>query len=194
MADSSKMRYDLNKVPPNKTVVGHFPELAQYSEFSDKKQDLILRMAIWSTDENSPFVIEERDDYERLITNIGNYVQVKDKSVLESIIKGLNQTFNQMVNRYFILCDNLAYVMWKDKFMMFHYIGMALRAPIDMKNLERDMAKRTDLEAKREGIHQSLVYYESQVFPNTFTRKTIRKEVAKILQLAEKYAEDKTVI
>lgn len=194
MADSSKMRYDIEKVPAGKKVIEHFVDLAEHKEFSDKKNDMLLRIAIWSTDENSPFVISERDDYERLINNIANYIKYKDKAIISEIVLGTNLIFNQIVNRYFIMCDNLAFVMWKDKFMMFHYIGMALRAPVNMNYLERDMDKRANLEKKREDLHKSLIEYESQVFPNTFTRKIVRKEVAKILQLAEKNAEQKGVV
>ncbi len=192
--DSSKMRYDLNKIPANKAVIDHFPELAEYKEFADKKNDLLLRICIWSTDENSPFVVEERDDYERLISNICKYLKVTDKKIITSITLGAETTFNQMVNRYFIQCDNLAYIMWKDKFMMFHYIGIALRAPVNMSNIEMEMTKRAALELKREAIHSSLVQYESQVFHTTFTRKVVRKEVAKMLQMAEKFAQEKSVI
>lgn len=188
------MRYDLEKVPSGKTVISFFPDLAEYKEFSDKKNDILLRVAIWSTDENSPFVIGERDDYDRLIRNICNYLKFTDEGRISKIILGTDIEFNAMVNRYFIQCDNLAYVMWKDKFMMFHYIGIALRAPVNMNNLEVEMAKRAKLEMDREKIHASLVQYESQVFANTFTRKIVRKEVAKILQLAEKNAIEKTVI
>jgi hypothetical protein len=192
--DSSKMRYDLNKVPANTMIVSHFKDLAEHKEFNDKKNDTLLRIVIWSTDENSPFVIAERDDYERLINNICTYIKFTDKGVINGIIMGANTVFNQMVNRFFIMCDNLAYVMWKDKFTMFHYLGIALRAPVNMLNIEADMIKRANLDLKREQLHQSLIQYESQVFANTFTRKIIRKEVAKILQLAEKFAEPKGVI
>lgn len=194
MADSSKMRYDLNKVPVNKTVISHFTELASYDEFSDAKNDVLLRVAIWSTDENSPFVIEERDDYDRLIRNICKFLKFKDEKIIQSLIENTNMFFGAMINRYIIMCDNLAYVMWKDKFMMFHYLGMALRAPVNMSNLERDMDRRANLEVKREKLHASLIEYEAIVFPNTFTRKTVMKEVAKILQMAEKYSEQKTVV
>lgn len=194
MADSGKMRYDLERVPAGKKVIEHFTDLAEHKEFSDKKNDTLLRMAIWSTDEESSFVISERDDYERLIRNIAAHVKLKDEKEISSIILGTNLIFNQIVNRYFIMCDNLAYVMWKDKFMMFHYIGISLRAPINMNKLEADMMVRSKLEAEREKLHKSLIEYEAQVFANTFTRKIIRKEVAKILQLAEKNAVAKTVI
>ncbi len=194
MADSSKMRYDLNKVPINKTVVGHFADLAEHKEFSDKKNDTLLKIAIWSTDENSPFVIEQRDDYELLIKAITRYLKFTDEIIIASIVNGTNTTFNAIVNRYFILCDNLAFVMWKDKFMMFHYIGIALRAPVNMQNMQGDMEKRAGLEKRREDIHKSLIEYEAQVFANTFTRKIVRKETAKVLQLAEKYAETKGVV
>lgn len=192
--DSSKMRFDLSKIPQGKTVIGYFTELAQYEEFKDKKKDTLARIAIWSTDENSPFVKAERDDYERLIQNICDHLNFKDQKLIKEITENTNPDFNAMVNRVIIHCDNLVYVMWRDKFMMFHYIGMVLRSPVDMKNMERDMDKRAGLEKKREEIHKSLVEYEAQVFPNTFARKIVRKETAKLLQMAEKYAQDKTVV
>lgn len=194
MADSSKMRYDLNKVPVGKMVISHFKDLAEHKEFSDRKDDIILRIMIWSTDENSPFVIEERDDYERLINNICTYIKYTDKGIINAIIEGHNEAFNKMVNKYLMMVDNLVYIMWKDKFMMFHYLGIALRAPISMANMERDMEKRAKLDAEREKIHKSLIEYEAQVFPNTFSRKIVRKEVAKVLQMAEKFAQQKQVV
>lgn len=188
------LRYNLSRIPTGVTVIDHFKELAEYKEFKENKNDSVARIVILATDEGSPFVKAERDDYEKRIKNIFDYLKIKDEHLFEAIISGDDVEYNKMVNRYFIMCDNLAYVMWSNMVRNFHFIGVALRQPPDMDDIVSDMTKRANLQKQLATIHEELVRYESQVFPDTAVRKVARKEIAKILQLPEKNAESKTVI
>jgi hypothetical protein len=188
------LKYDISKVPDNKKVIDIFPELSEYKEFSNKKEDLLLRIAILATDEGSDFVRLYRDDYERKIVKIFEYLKIDNEPLLENIVKGVEYVFNNMVNRYFIMCDNLAYVMWSDKLKNFHYIGTALRGRPDMNNLSVDMSKRATLGKQQQEIYKELIELEAQIFPDDFTRRVVKEQVAKILQLPEKFANEKAVI
>lgn len=194
MMDFSTLKYDITQIPKGKKVIEYFVELAEFKEFKDKSKDLLLRIAILATDEGSPFIKAERDSYEKRITAIIEYLEVKDKKLIERIVDGIDRDYNSIVNRYFIICDNLTYVMWQNKLMNFHYIGIALRKAPDMNNLVTEMSKRATLEKQQKEIYDDLIEYESQIFPDAPTRRILRKQVAKILQMPEQFADDKQVI
>lgn len=186
-----KLRYRIDLVPADQLVIERFPELAEHKEFSDPAQDLILRAAIFATDEGSPFVQGHRDDYEKKIKKIFEHLKISDETLCSDIVNGIERTFEAMVNRYFIMCDNLAYVMWSDKFRNFHFIGLALREPPNMANLSADMAKRAALGKQQQDIYRELIELEEKIFPDTFTRRVVKEQVAKIMQIPEKMAREK---
>lgn len=192
--DFSKLPHRIDLVPENELVIDHFPQLSEHNEFSQPENDILLRICIFSTAQNSPFVLNEREDYEKRIIKIFEYLKVTDKLLLKGIIKGDNTQFEPMVTRYFMICDNLAYVMWSNKLRMFHYIGIALRQPIDIDNMVSDMEKRAKLDAQLQTIYSGLVDYEAQIFPDVPTRTKLRQSVAKLLQPAEMYSQPKSVI
>lgn len=192
--DFKSCRHDISTIPEGRAVIEHFADLAEYKEFRENKNDALARIAILATDEGSPFVRTERDDYEKRIKAIMEYLQIDDQKLLKSIVYGRELVFNGLVNRYFILCDNLVYSMWSNMVRNFNYIGVALREPPDMKNMVADMSKRAALQKQQSELHEGLIRYETQIFPDNTTRKIIRQELAKILQLPEKYAQPKGVI
>ena len=194
MHDFSKLRYRIDQVPDKTFLVDSFPELLEHKEFSDVKFDKILRIAILATDEGSPFVKLEREDYDKRLIKIFEHLKIKDQKLLEKISAGEHSHYESMVNRYFMFCDNLAYVMWSNKLRMFHYIGIALRQPMDKDNMVADMEKRAKLDAQLQTVYTGLLDYESQVFTDIPTRKKLRKQVAKLLQPAEQYSVAKQVV
>jgi len=185
------MKYDLSTIPKGQCVIEQFPELSGYKEFSDWTKDNLLRIAFLATDEGSPFLKKDRDDYEKRLNSIFEYLGLKDDELLEDIILNRNEDYSAIVNRFFVLCDNLAYTMWSNMLFNFHMVGVALRQPPNMENMISEMDKRAKLQKQQKEIHEDLVAYEAQIFPDTSTRKIIRQEAAKILQFPEKFAKEK---
>lgn len=192
--DTSKMRYNPDSVLSGKTVIDKYPELSEYIEFSDKKNDKLLRVALFATDQESPFVKLEREDYEKRLTKIFEHLSIVDNKLLSDLSLGANQIYEGMINRFFMQTDNLAYVMWSNKLRMFHYIGISLRKAPDLNNMVADMQKRSVLDTSLKNIYNDLVDYEAQVFTDIPTRNKIRKQLAKLLQPAEQYSVEKQVI
>lgn len=188
------MRYDISDLGKNQTVISKYPELAEHNEFKDPKNDTLLRVAMFCTDEKSPFVKLEREDYERRLVKVFQYLGVIDDGLMIELSLGKNKIYENMVNRYFMICDNLAYVMWSNKVRMFHYIGMSLRKAPDLDNMLTDMTNRAKLDTQLKTIYNDLVEYESQVFTDIPTRNKIRKQLAKLLQPAEQFAVSKQVV
>ena len=176
--DFTKMRFRIDELPEDKDVIDVFPELAEYDEFTE--DDTLLRIALYATDEGSPFLKVEREDYERRLVKIFDYMKLKDPALLQKLNSGTNQVYEAMVNRYFMFCDNLAYVMWSNKLRMFHNVGMALRQPLDTMDMVKDMQNRSTLDKHSQLIYTDLLDYESQVFSDIPTRKKLRKQVAKL--------------
>jgi len=191
MLDLSKLRYDISKVSAKEPVISYFPELADHKEFSNPKHNDLLQICILATDENSPFVKSERDDYEKRLVKILEYLNIVDKSMLKHLVKGDNPIYEAMVTKYLMQCDSLAYIMWYDKLRMFHQVGEILRSPIDA---DTDMNKRVTLDKQRELIYSTLLDYEAQIFTDVPTRMKVRKQVAKLIQPAEQYSQEKQVI
>ncbi len=189
--DFAFMKYRVDLVPMDKLVIDHFPTLKDYKEFSDPVNDINLRIAFLATDEGSPFLKKERDDYEKRIRSIFDYLKIKNEEQINYILINVNPEYSAIVNRFFVLCDNLAYVMWSNMLFNFHLIGIALRQAPNMDNLTLEMDKRAKLQKQQKEIHEDLVTYEAQIFPDTTTRKMIRQEAAKILQFPEKFAREK---
>ncbi len=188
------MKYDISDIPTDSYVIDKFPELADYKEFADKKDDLLLRIAFFSTDEGSPFLKKYRDDYEKRIVAVFEYLSLTDKKLLDKILINSHNKYSEIVNRFFVLCDNLAYVMWSNMLFNFHMTTVALRRTPDEDKMTEEMDKRAKLQQQQKKIHEDLVAYESQIFPDTNTRKIVRKEAAKILQFPELMAQDKSPI
>lgn len=188
------MRYQIAELRTGTSVIEKYPELAEHKEFANDVNDKLLRIAMFATDENSPFVKLEREDYEKRLQKIFEFLKLKDDKLLSELSLGSNSVYENMVNRFFMICDNMAYVMWADKLRMFHYIGISLRQPPSMNNIEADMTKKANLDKKRTEIYNDLIEYESQVFTDIPSRKKIRKQITKLLQPAEQYSVEKSVI
>lgn len=194
MIDTDKMRFNPDRVPKGDLMIKHYPQLGEYKEFSKEEHDDLLRIAFFATDQESPFVKLEREDYEKRLVKIFEHTGIQEGKLLGEITLGANAVYESMVNRIFMLSDNLAYVMWSNKLRMFHYIGMSLRQPPDLTNMVSDMQKRSTLDASLKNIYNDLVDYEAQVFTDIPTRNKIRKQLAKLLQPAEQFAVSKQVI
>jgi len=188
------MRFDVSLVPKGDSVVTHFPQLSEHEEFDNPNNDELLRICILSTDENSPFVKSERDDYEKRLAKIFDYLGLKQGDRLVKLASGKLTLYEDMVNKYVMFIDNLAYAMWMNKLRLFYNIGVVLRQPIDMEDPVEDMKKRAALDKGLQDIYSSLLDYEAQVFPDVPTRKKLRQQVAKLLQPAEQYSIAKQVV
>jgi hypothetical protein len=192
--DFSLLRYNVTTVSPNKKVIDVFPVLKEYKEFNNPKNDSLLRIAILATDENSPFLTKYRDDYERRMNAIFDFLKIKDAKLLERVMDLDDIDYSSIINRYLMLMDNIAYNIWYNMLHNFHMIGYVLRQPPDMSDLVKDMNNRAILQAQQVKIHPQLVALEAEIFPDAVVRKIARKEVAKIIQIPERYAQDKQVI
>lgn len=192
--DFTALKYDITTVPAKARVIDHFPDLLEYPGLSDPENDLIVRIVILATDSECPFVKLEKDNYGKRLQRVFEYLSIRDKTLFASISGGKCREYNTIVTTYFTMLDNLAYVVWHSKLTNFHYLTAFLREPIDVDNMEASIQKRLSVEKQLPEIHKGLVDYEREIFPDGHTRKVVRQQVAKILQLAEHFADEKGVI
>lgn len=192
--DTSKMKYDIGLVKKGQLMTEAFPDLLEYKEFKDPKNDKLLRIAFFATDENSPFVRKYRDNFENKIKAIFMHEDIVDDGLMDNILLNKEATYSAIVNRFFIQVDNLAYGIWSNMLFNFHMIGIALREPPSITNMTAEMDKRAKLQNQQAELLEKLATYEAQIFPDAGTRKILRKEVAKILTLPERYASEKSVV
>jgi hypothetical protein len=194
MISGAEMKYDPSATKKGEKMTEAYPELLDYKEYKDPADDKLLRIAFWATDEKSPFLKKERDNYENRIKAIFMHEGIVDDGLLEQIILNKQPKYSAIVNRFFTQVDNLAYGIWSNMLFNFHMIGIALRRPPDIDNLTAEMDKRAKLQNQQAELLEKLVAYEAQIFSDTGTRKILRKEVSKIITIPEKYAAEKSVI
>lgn len=192
--NGAEMQFDPSVVKKGQKMVDVYPELLDHKEYKDRADDKLIRIAFWATDEKSPFLKKERDNYENRIRAIFQHEGIDDKKLLESIILNKDPKYSAIVNRFFTQMDNLAYGIWSNMLFNFHMIGIALRRPPDIDNLTAEMDKRAKLQNQQAELLEKLVAYEAQIFSDAGTRKILRKEVSKIITIPERYAQDKQVV
>lgn len=154
------------------------------------KDDKLLRVVIWMITEDSPYLQDNRDDYEARLAKVLKHVGADYPGIAE----GENMEYNHIATALFSRMDNLAYVIWQSKLINFHQLNMFLRQPMKADDVEKTIKDRLSIEKQLPDIHKSLVDYEKQIFPDTQTRKIVREETARLLQFAEKFADAKTTV
>ncbi len=192
--NGSEMKYDPSATAKGQKMIDLYPDLLDYKEYKDPSDDKLLRIAFWATDEKSPFLKKERDNYENRIRAIFMHEGIVDDGLMENIIRNKDNKYSAIVNRFFTQVDNLAYGIWSNMLFNFHMIGIALRATPDMTNLTAEMDRRAKLQTQQATLLKDLVEYESQIFSDIGTRKILRKEVSKIITIPERYALEKGVV
>lgn len=176
------MRYDAGC---KGAVVATYPSLRGITE-----DDKLLRVVLYMIQEDSPFLLEDRDDYGQRLTKVFKHL----KAEYPNILTGENLEYNRIATAVFMAMDNLAFVTWQSKLINFHQLTMFIRSPLGLDDIEKSVRERLNVEKYLPDMHKSLVDYERQIFPDTHTRKTIRQETARLLQYAEKYADKKQTI
>lgn len=176
------MRYDPSCTEP---MFEKYPTLKGITE-----DDKLLRVVLYMIEEDSPFLLADRDNYEARLEKVLKHLNAE----YPKIIEGENMEYNKIATSVFMTMDNLAYVMWQSKFVNFHQLNMFLRQPMKVDDIEKSVKDRLSIEKQLPDIHKSLVDFEKQIFPDTETRKVVRQETARLLQFAEKYADPKGVV
>lgn len=176
------MRYDAGCKEP---IVEKYPTLKGITE-----DDKLLRVVLYMIQEDSPFLLADRDDYVSRLEK----VQAQLKTKFKDIVEGENLEYNKIATTLFMRMDNIIFVTWQSKLINYHQLTTFLRSPFNANDPAKDIRQRLDIEKLLPDMHKSLVEYERQIFPDTFTRKIVREETAKLLQFAEKYAEDKKCV
>lgn len=194
MIDGSEMKYNPSALEEGQKMIDLYPQLLDYKEYKNPSDDKLLRIAFWATDEKSPFLKKERDNYENRIRAIFMHEGIVDDGLMESIVLNKEPKYSAIVNRFFTQIDNLAYGIWSNMLFNFHMIGIALRRPPDLDSLTAEMDKRAKLQNQQAELLEKLVAYESQIFSDMGTRKILREEVSKIITIPEKYSLEKQVI
>jgi len=166
-------------------ICDKYPSLRGITE-----DDKLLRVVLYMIQEDSPYLLDDRDDYGARLGKVVKHLNAEYPDVLT----GENLEYNKIVTAIFMAMDNLVYVTWQSKLINFHQLTTFLRSPLDLNDPEKSIKQRLDIEKYLPEMHKSLVEYERQVFPDTHTRKTVRQETARLLQFCEKYADPKGTV
>lgn len=192
MMDFSNMPFDPSK---KGILIENYPELAEYPEFKDKKNDILLKLAFSITDQNSPFVIKYKN-YTGIVTAACDYFGCSDKLLSELVMCAVTDDTSrimQMQSRYFILFNNWEYQTFWDLMFRYHENSLVIRTPLNPA--DKDYERKSELKGKignsQMELQKNLVSYENQIFPNnTNLKKVITIHTAKIINWPERMAKD----
>lgn len=200
--DFSKLKYDISKVPTNEFVVDHFPELADYHEFSDKKEDALLRWVILAVDDGSPFFVhrdfEERSKavykYLKLdIPQLSEYIS-GDLMFMNSKLNVENKNFRIKISskifKFFIVLDKSAYMTWYSLWFSFQENNAFLQIPLDPEDnkYEDKMEKKGKIRSKLPEDQKQLSDFEKQIFGDSGIKSIVTKQSAKSINFPERMA------
>ncbi len=172
------MRYDPSCKEP---MAQKYPSLKGITE-----DDKLLRVVLYMIQEDSPYLLDDRDDYETRLIKVCKDLNAE----YPDIISGENLEYNKIATAIFMNMDNLAFVTWQSKLINFHQLTMFIRSPLSTNDIEKSVRERLNVEKVLPDMHKSLVDYEKQIFPDTHTRKVVRQqETARLLQFAEHFAD-----
>lgn len=192
--DFSLLPYDVSK--PG-LLIENYPQLKYYEEFSDPKNDKLLKLVALITDENSPFVKSEKS-FTGIVVASCKYLDINDQLFIESLIMGYGgndvDTVFDMQCSYFRHLNNWEYNTWYDLMFQYHENSLVLRTPLNAA--DRDYEKKAETKQKIRNhqveLQKTLVQYENQIFPSaTNIKKVITKHVSKVTNWPEKMAREK---
>lgn len=192
--DFSALAYDISK--PG-LLIDNYPELKYFEEFSDPKDDLLLKLVVLITDENSPIVRLEKN-FTGIVVGACKYLKIEDNFLIECLIMGyghddVDKVFNMQCS-YFRHTSNWEYNTWFDLMFQYHENSLVLRTPLNAS--DRDYEKKAETKQKIRNhqieLQKTLVQYENQIFPSgTNIKKVITKHVSKVTNWPEKMAREK---
>lgn len=190
--DFSTLKYDISKVPENEYVIDHFPELGEHKEFSDRKQDKILRFVILLVDDGSPFFKLHRDFSDRAKA-VYSYRKSEDK-VLKQYINGeckddkFRIDVNGKIYKYFIILDKHTYTAWYSIWSNFQELNAFLQINIDPLDdqYETKFEKKQKITAMLPAMQKQLADYEKMIFGDTKIKQIVVNAVAKATYWPEK--------
>ncbi|WP_418360151.1 hypothetical protein [Sphingobacterium detergens] len=191
--DFSKQRYDVDAArKAGKLMIEAYPELSNYVEFAKPEDNDILMTMFLVVDEDSPFLKAYRDNVGMRLEKVYQYLglEVGDKT-FSDINEGRHPVFNDMVFKWFMISDSLAYETWFSMQFNYHINNLFLRQPFVLENSEKNVETRAKIRKELPQSHRELVEFEKVVFPDSLSRKIVKDQVAKNYTPPEQFAQRK---
>lgn len=193
--DFSNMTYDVTAIG-NKNIIDAYPELADYEEFQDPKDNDLLKWVVILSDTNSPFMLSHKNFFKRGKA-VYDYLKLKDNDLLEyikdelPISKGhFRVKVQSMIYKYFIVMDENSYTTWLSLFLSFHELNMFSQIRLDFNDdkYEQKFKIREDILKQLPMKQKQLMEYEKVVFGDTKIKGIVAKQEAKVISWPEKMA------
>ncbi len=173
-------------------MIEAYPELSNYVEFAKPEDNDILMTMFLVVDEDSPFLKAYRDNVGMRLEKVYQYLglEVGDKT-FSDINEGRHPVFNDMVFKWFMISDSLAYETWFSMQFNYHINNLFLRQPFVLENSEKNVETRAKIRKELPQSHRELVEFEKVVFPDSLSRKIVKDQVAKNYTPPEQFAQRK---
>lgn len=192
--DFSKLKYDISKVPTGKCVIDVYPELAEYKEFSQRKDDNLVRWVILLVDDQGPF-FKMHTDFQERAKAVYNHLSLTCRT-LKSYIDGnidddvFRIDINSKIYKFFILLDKHSYTAWYTIWSNFQETNAFLQIPIDPLDdaYEAKFEKKQKISEKLPAMQTQLAQYEKLIYGDTKIKQIVVNQVAKMTNWPEKMA------
>lgn len=198
--DLSSLLVDFSKCPKGTRLVKYFNELAVFEEFKQQHDDDIIKIAILTSDADSPFW-KMRGDRQIMIKAIFDYLKIatttpSGKIFFKSVLEYENDSVIQCWSAYLQMQYNIDFDNWIFTKQTYDILkGEANRQKEDNEDAVKYANWRIQLRNQISKIGEDLKSLEPLVFKDSkMVRPVAFQQVKKIRSYPEKYAKNATAI
>lgn len=196
--DFSKLLVPFQKCPKGVRLVDHFSELKAFKEFTQQQDDNIIKIAICTSDIDSPFM--KIKDRQAMLESVFDYLEIglktqAKKEMFEQIFTYQHEAIAGCWARYYQMQYNIQYTEWAMTKQTYDILIFELNRP--KQEGEDELAyvrRRVNITRDLKSVGAELKIIEAELFPDTKQKKVIAMHEIKIISYPEKYAKSATAI
>lgn len=196
--DFSNLYIKINECPADKRLIDHFDELACFTEFTSVDNEDIIKIAIYTSDMESPFL--KVKDRKTMVKSVFDFLKIPlegdNKQLYDEIVEYKNAQYLSCFARYLMIYHDIDWIEYQSTKQTHDVLTMDSMRPkeegedlakfVDRKDKVRKMLKATGEELRK---------LEAKIFPDSkAAREIAMNESKKIVTWAEMYAESNTHI
>lgn len=199
MYDFNLCFIDFTSCPTNVKLADHFPELSPFKEFTEVKDDNLIKLAIATADMESPFV--KMKDRESMLIALFTFLKIptetsEEKKFFKEVFEYRHPQFLDCFGRYLQIYHDIDWTEYQSTKQTHDVLTMEANRPKgDKEEVDAFVKRRVNIQTHLKNIGQDLKKLEAKIFPDSRAAREIAlNENRKIKTYAEMYGEENTYI
>lgn len=197
--DLSKCAVDFTKCLPDKRIIEHFPELHAFEELRNAKDDKYIKIAIASSDPDSPFV--RIKDRELMLTSLFEFINIPikttdEKDFYREVLIYENDDVLECLSAYLRFCHDIDWTEYQTTKQTYDVLVIeSHRKREKTEEIDDYVDRRVKVQNHLKKIGTDLKNLEAKIFPDSRVARAVNlMKSRKIITYAERYAEESTYI